>query len=666
MAIEHMKKVAALVPADSLDRFIAWLHGRSVLHLAQMEEKLPEGYGPPAEPEADVRARATKLEQVMNFCETWGGPRKSFLEGLLSAKTVARPAELRKAANRLSADVLHAEVAELRSRRDLLLQQLSTIGKEYDGLRPFSAIDVPLAGLARLEHVEAALVRLGRRAQEEMEASCPENVAWERLEGDVFWFAFPRAERDEAAVFLASLGAGREEIPAVEKTARERLAVLAFERTELLQDLGRLDRECKEFAEKGEEVELALGYWQSEIHRAEGIEKLARSDRLSIAHGYLPARDLERFTAEVRGRFKGEVLSEEPGTGEAVPVKLIMGKFFRPATLLVKMFGVPDYFSIDPTPFITFTFLLFFGICFSDAFYGLGLMALAAVLMHRFRRQESLRQFFQLFLYAGVSTFLCGALLGSWASDLYKYLGEGNFLQHIREFMFHASFGALPFNALEKPILALVGVIFIGIANQYFGIAMRAWRDWRRGDHKGAVFDGGLWFLYLTGLVILVSALFVDVPASWLWAGAALLAAGAVGLVLTQGRDQESIFARFVVGGVSLYGIMGTYGATSFIGDTLSYSRLLALGLTTGIVGMSFNLLADLTSGVPKVGTALFAGLVILGHTFNFFISIIGAFVHSARLILLEFFGRFYETGGVRYEPFGFRSERVEVASGGA
>ncbi len=145
-----------------------------------------------------------------------------------------------------------------------------------------------------------------------------------------------------------------------------------------------------------------------------------------------------------------------------------------------------------------------------------------------------------------------------------------------------------------------------------------------------------------------------------------MLAAGALGLVLTQGRHEESIVARFLVGGVSLYGIMGTYGATSFIGDALSYSRLLALGLTTSIVGMSFNILADLTSDVPGVGVVLFAVLAILGHTFNFFISIIGAFVHSARLILLEFFGRFYEAGGVRYEPFGFRSERIEVASGGA
>jgi V/A-type H+-transporting ATPase subunit I len=137
-----------------------------------------------------------------------------------------------------------------------------------------------------------------------------------------------------------------------------------------------------------------------------------------------------------------------------------------------------------------------------------------------------------------------------------------------------------------------------------------------------------------------------------------LLMVGGTGLVLTQGRREKGLVPKFLTGLVSLYGIMGTYGCTSFVGDIISYSRLLALGLTTTIIGMSFNIVAEL---VGSAGTVFFVLALILGHTLNFFISIIGAFVHPARLIFLEFFGRFYEGGGHRFRPYGFQSSKIQL-----
>jgi V/A-type H+-transporting ATPase subunit I len=103
---------------------------------------------------------------------------------------------------------------------------------------------------------------------------------------------------------------------------------------------------------------------------------------------------------------------------------------------------------------------------------------------------------------------------------------------------------------------------------------------------------------------------------------------------------------------------MGTYGCTSFVGDIISYSRLLALGLTTTIIGMAFNIIAGL---VGSAGTVFFVITVIVGHALNFFISVLGSFVHPARLIFLEFFGRFYEAGGLRFRPYGFQSSRIQL-----
>ncbi|HNR30359.1 MAG TPA: V-type ATP synthase subunit I, partial [Candidatus Hydrogenedentes bacterium] len=146
-------------------------------------------------------------------------------------------------------------------------------------------------------------------------------------------------------------------------------------------------------------------------------------------------------------------------------------------------------------------------------------------------------------------------------------------------------------------------------------------------------------------------------PAPLYYVGLALFLGGALGLVLTQGRESKNPIARLMTGLVSLYGIVGSYGITAFIGDTMSYCRLLALGLTTSIVAMSFNMIANLLRPVPYAGIFLFVGALLIGHIFNFFISVMGAFVHSMRLILVEFFGRFYEGGAKPFTPLGFDSE---------
>jgi len=179
----------------------------------------------------------------------------------------------------------------------------------------------------------------------------------------------------------------------------------------------------------------------------------------------------------------------------------------------------------------------------------------------------------------------------------------------------------------------------------------------KRGDKQEALFDGLLWLVILPGFVFLVAKMFAPVPQALFHLGLLLFVVGAIGLVLTQGRASEGLVSRLVTGVISLYGIVGTYGITAFIGDTMSYCRLLALALTTGIVALSFNMMADLLRPIPYVGIFLFVFVLIVAHIFNFLISVLGAFVHSMRLIFVEFFGRFYATGGKPFEPLGFDSK---------
>ncbi len=406
---------------------------------------------------------------------------------------------------------------------------------------------------------------------------------------------------------------------------------------------------------------ILRAYWQNMKNTQLASTKGVQGKWVHVIGGYIRKKDAERFLATMRQEFPdSEVTIQDPGPDDDVPVSITVPNLFRPIQLLVEMFGLPPYKSFDPTPFLQVNFYLFFGICFSDVCYGIMLTALGAYLAAKTKPYQGLNNFSRILLYGGISSILFGALTGSWFGDLYKpdYLGKDNFLLRLQE-MF------VVIDPIDKTIVALLCALGIGICNQFYGIILKMYGALRNRDFLGAFSDGVCWIVTLTGLLMMVGKIFTDIPAALFNTGFWLFIVGAIGLVLTQGRDFKSPFGKLAGGLVSLYGIMGSYGITAFIGDTLSYCRLLALGLTTSIVAMTFNLMAGMLREVPYVGFILFLIVLVVGHLFNFCISVLGAFVHSMRLIFVEFFGRFYEGGSRPFQPLGFDSPACIVKRSG-
>jgi V/A-type H+-transporting ATPase subunit I len=188
----------------------------------------------------------------------------------------------------------------------------------------------------------------------------------------------------------------------------------------------------------------------------------------------------------------------------------------------------------------------------------------------------------------------------------------------------------------------------------------------RRRDYASIIYDCVGWLVFLPAISAL---LFIGTK----WGGAfraGYLVALAVGLVLLLlgGARQGKGGAKVATALVNLYGIQSSYGVGSFVGDVLSYSRLLALCLTTAILASAFNMIAALIK-IPAAGfvvnllvrVVLGGAVLLFGHMLNYFMGAMGAFIHAARLILLEFFGRFYEGGAPRFHRFGFSSEVVKI-----
>ena len=128
---------------------------------------------------------------------------------------------------------------------------------------------------------------------------------------------------------------------------------------------------------------------------------------------------------------------------------------------------------------------------------------------------------------------------------------------------------------------------------------------------------------------------------------------GAVGILLTGGRNKKG-FGKITGGLGSLYGI------TSYLSDALSYSRLLALGLATGVVAKVVNILGSL-AGSGIVGLIVFIAVFLFGTVFNLAINVLGAYVHSCRLQYVEFFGKFYTGGGKGFVPLTENTKFVKI-----
>jgi V/A-type H+-transporting ATPase subunit I len=187
----------------------------------------------------------------------------------------------------------------------------------------------------------------------------------------------------------------------------------------------------------------------------------------------------------------------------------------------------------------------------------------------------------------------------------------------------------------------------LGLIQIYTGIILSAYKNIRKGKIVDAFMDEGLWLVLLTGLVMMAFPNLAGIAKY-------VTAAGAIGLVLTQGRSQKNILKKFMSGLLSLYNV------TSYLSDVLSYSRLLALGLATGVIATVINTMARML-GVNIFGYIAMLLVLIGGHLFNVAVNALGAYVHSSRLQYIEFFGKFYEGGGKPFQPLRIDTKYVDL-----
>ena len=696
MAIEPIQKVTLISPRDSHERLMRTINRLGVMQVTDLKD-IQES-GEPLLRSCDTRTEGVdeKIQQIdfiLNLVNLLSPEKQSFIQGLAPVPLVTSPQEIQSVLDKFDLKQTFMNASDLDEKYRSAERVISEIENEMKELEPLSDLPFNMADFRSTTKTRLLLGTLPRKSLGLLGEGTElwNRVAWEEIEPGVtqkpitaisrepapsprtggervrIVTAFLAEDSEGVRKDLASVGFDEIQLPELSVKVSERIDELRSDLAAYKQKVDDVVDRVKSLAQghrvgEGRRSLLILrAYWENMKNTRLASAKGAEGKWVHVIGGYIRKKDVERFLVTMSEEFPdSEATIQDPGPDDDVPVSITVPNLFRPIQLLVEMFGLPPYKSFDPTPFMQVNFYLFFGICFSDVCYGLMLTALGGYLAAKTRPFQGLNNFSRILLYGGMSSILFGALTGSWFGDLYKpdYLGKDNFFLHLQG-MF------VVIDPMDKTVVALLCALAIGICNQFFGIILKMYGALRNRDFMGAFSDGVCWIVTLAGVLMMVGKLFIDIPAVLFNTGFWLFIAGAVGLVLTQGRDFKSPFARLAGGLVSLYGIMGSYGITAFIGDTLSYCRLLALGLTTSIVAMSFNLMAGMLREVPYVGFILFLIVLMVGHAFNFCISVLGAFVHSMRLIFVEFFGRFYEGGSRPFQPLGFDSPACIVKRSG-
>lgn len=354
-------------------------------------------------------------------------------------------------------------------------------------------------------------------------------------------------------------------------------------------------------------------------------------DKLMFLEGWVPTENtqaLEESLSKSGYYFQRLEIEED----DKVPIKLRNNSFSRLYEPITKMFSLPNYGELDPTPLFAPFFMLFFGLCFGDGGYGL-LVVLACTLL-KSKVNPDFRPYLSLFQYLGLAAVLVGLCSGSVFGVA---LAEVPAMAKVKDY-FVTSDNLMTFS------------IVIGLVQIIFGKCVAAYKTKLQKGTKYCIAPFA-WVFVIVSLAVALGLPMLDLKLPTAVVNASFGIAG-LGLVVAflYNSPGKNIFLNFGTG------LWNTYNmASGLLGDTLSYIRLFAIGLTGSILGGVFNTLAiTMTEGMNVVLRVICMLLILLlGHAINIALCTISSLVHPLRLIFVEYYKNAeFEGGGKAYDPF--------------
>ena len=371
-------------------------------------------------------------------------------------------------------------------------------------------------------------------------------------------------------------------------------------------------------------------YLDNALMRETVVSNFKATDTVNVIEGYIPLDMEEEFKKIVnKNSNKSNYLeiTEVDKDDEEVPILLKNSGITGLFASITQMYALPRYNEIDPTAILSIFYWIFFGMMVADFAYGLILFILSGLALMIGKFDENKRKFLKFFFALSFSTMIWGLLYGSAFGDLIKLPTQ--VLDSSKDFM----------------SIFILSIIF-GAIHLVIALGIKAYILIKNGHFMDVIYDVFLWYLTLTSLIILLLAGRFGLSEFTKNIFIACAVIGMLGIVVFGARDAKTLVGR--IGG----GLYSLYGITSYIGDFVSYLRLMALGLAGGFIASAINIIVKMLVSKGILGIILGIVVFTLGQSFNIFLSFLSSYVHTSRLTYVEFFSKFYEGGGKAFKKF--------------
>ncbi len=356
--------------------------------------------------------------------------------------------------------------------------------------------------------------------------------------------------------------------------------------------------------------------------------------RTALIEGWVRSDQLQELESAIKeGTEFYEMELNDPTDDDVVPTYTKNEHFVSQFETITDMFSKPNSKEIDPNPAMSWWYWFLFGMMMGDVGYGILILVGGLILRKLMKPKGGMLKIFNVIIYSGIPTIFWGIMFGSYFGMAPKDI-----------FGVDLWFWFSPMEG-DGAIMMLLVSIVVGALHLITGLIVKIVMCIKEKKYVEMLSKNLSWILIMVGIGMFFIYSIV---------GIILVGLGVLLILLFGGAHKKGIIGKFA------FGLLGLYDITSYLGDLLSYSRIMALVMSSAAVAMVMNTLAGMVIGGGSIIGYIFGALIfVVGHLFNLVLGLLSAYVHDSRLQYIEFFGKFYEGGGIDFKPLSIETKYI-------